>query len=218
MFRAILFTQWKWSRVGLAIATVTSFALPLLSVQAPNLPASLRIEAAWVLDAVEAWSRWYPALAAGLGLLLASSAWAADHRGKHVYALSLPIPRWQFALNRVAAGALLLLAPLVGFWLGAIIAAGTTELPAGLRSYPHALAIRFGLASLLSYAVFSAISAATARTAGYVLAAIGGVIWVQVMLGAAGSEINVLGEIFDRIAIWPGPLDVFTGRWTLIDV
>lgn len=218
MFRAVLFTQWKWSRVAVAVGAVTAFALPLLTVRRAGLPGLTRFDTVWVLDAVEQWSMWYPSLAAALGLLVATSAWAADHRGKHVYALSLPVPRWYFALIRFAAGAVLLAAPLVMFWIGAMIAAAAAELAPGLHTYPHALAVRFALATFLAYGVFSAVSAGTARTAGYALAATGALVWVQVMLAVAGSEVSLLELIFDRIAIWPGPLDVFTGRWTLIDV
>lgn len=71
---------------------------------------------------------------------------------------------------------------------------------------------------LVAYAVFFAISAGTTRTAGYILAVIGGVVVVQVLAAVADLEVQLLQAIMDRILIWPGPLEIFTGRWMLIDV
>jgi len=128
------------------------------------------------------------------------------------------VPRARFALMRFGAGAVLLAAPMVALWIGAIFAGAAAELPPGLRSYPHALAVRFMLATAMAYAVFSAISAGTPRTAGYVLAVIGLLVWLQVMLAVAGSDVRLLDMLFERLTIWPGAFEVFTGRWTLIDV
>ena len=38
MFRAILYTQWKWCRLVILLATLAAFALPLLSVQGARGP------------------------------------------------------------------------------------------------------------------------------------------------------------------------------------
>jgi hypothetical protein len=218
MFRAILFTQWKWTRMPLALGMIAAFGLPLLSVQGTGWPGLTRYDAAWVLGAVMQWSPWYPALAAGLGLLLASTAWSADHRGRHVYALSLPVERWRFALLRFVAGGTLLAAPLVLFLAGATVAGAATHLPPGLHAYPLALTVRFALAALLAYAIFSAISAGTARFAGYVLLLVGLVVGLHLVLAMADVHGNVFGSLFDRLTVWPGPFEVFTGRWMLIDV
>ena len=218
MFRAILYTQWKWSRLVLLVGVVASFALPLLSVQQAGWPGTSRFDAMQILGGVQSWSVWYPSLAAGLGLMLATTAWGADHRTGHVYALSLPVPRWHFAVLRFGAGVTLLAAPLAAFWIGSMLAAAAVQLPPGLHAYPHALAVRFALAVFMAYALFSAISAGTARAAGYVLGVIGALVWIQVMLNVAGSDLSLVEAVFDRLAIWPGPLEVFTGRWTLIDV
>ena len=218
MFRAILFTQWRWARLPLALATIAAFGLPLLSVQGTGWPSLTRYDAAWVLGAVMQWSVWYPALAAGLGLLLATTAWASDHRGRHVYALSLPVKRWRFALLRFAAGAALLAAPLALFLAGATLAGAATRLPPGLHAYPVALTVRFALATLMAYAIFSAISAGTPRVAGYVLLVVGLVVGLHLVLSMAGLQTNLFQSLFDRLTIWPGPFEVFTGRWMLIDV
>ena len=96
MFRVILMAQWKWTRLLLLPAVVVGFALPILSVQ--HLESS---NASWnVIREAAAWSVWFAALAGALGLLVATSAWLSDHRGGHVYALSLPVKRWRYVLLR----------------------------------------------------------------------------------------------------------------------
>ena len=103
MFRMILFTQWKWSRLTLLPLVVAAFALPLLSVQGAGNPQTTPWEARQLLNALQSWGVGYPVLATMIALFMAMTAWSADHRGRHVYALSLPIPRWHYALQRFGA-------------------------------------------------------------------------------------------------------------------
>lgn len=218
MFRMILFTQWKWSRLALLLGVLAAFVLPILSVQRAGDPERHAFIARELLAAVESWSVLYPALAAGIALVLALSAWGPDHRGRHVYALSLPIPRWHYALQRYGAGIVLLAAPALALWLGALLAVGTASIPDGLHVYPGALALRFALALAVAYSVFFAITAGTTRTAGFVLAGIGAIVTVQVLLLAAGFKVDLVPFISDHVLLWPGPLEIFSGRWMLIDV
>lgn len=218
MFRMLLFTQWKWSRLTVLLGVLAAFALPLLSVQQAGNADHSFWEARRLLASVEAWSVLYPALATAIALLIALAAWNADHRGRHVYALSLPLPRWHYALQRFGAGIVLLAVPALALWLGALLASGTAILPAGLHTYPGALALRFALALAVAYAVFFAITAGTTRTAGFVLGIVGGVVVVQVLAAAAGIELNLIPFLGDRLLLWPGPLEIFSGRWMLIDV
>jgi hypothetical protein len=218
MFRMILFTQWKWSRLTVLLGVLAAFALPLLSVQQAGAGDRSAWEARMLLGSVQSWSVLYPALATVIALMIALAAWSADHRGRHVYALSLPLPRWHYALQRFGAGIVLLAAPALALWLGALLASGTVAVPAGLHTYPVALALRFALALAVAYAVFFAITAGTTRTAGYVLAILGGIVVVQVLASAAGMELNLIPFLSDRLLLWPGPLEIFSGRWMLIDV
>jgi hypothetical protein len=218
MFRMILFTQWKWSRLILLPLVVAAFALPLLSVQRAGTPQTTPWEARLMLNTIQAWGVGYPVLATTIALFMAMTAWSADHRGRHVYALSLPIPRWHYALQRFGAGAILLGAVAIALWLGALVAAGTATIPAGLHAYPTAIAVRFALALFVAYSVFFAITAGTTRTAGYVLAILGGLIVAQVLAAAAGLDIRLIPFVGDRLILWPGPLEIFSGRWMLIDV
>jgi hypothetical protein len=171
-----------------------------------------------VLAELRSWSVLYPVLAAALGLLAAVAAWAPDHRGGHVHALSLPVPRWRYVLMRFAAGLTLLSGPVVALSVGAVLATGAAATPPGLHGYPVALALRFTLAVVVAFALFFAISAGTARTAGAILGALGALVLVQVLASAAGVEVNVLGALQSLVLDWPGPLGVFTGRWMLLDV
>jgi len=218
MFRVILYSQWKWSRLIVAFGTVAGIALPILSVRAAGADDSGPLRAASVLAGMRSWSVLYPVLAAALGLLIAVAAWAPDHRGSHVHALSLPVPRWRYVLMRFAAGLTLLAAPVVALLVGALLATGTAAIPPGLQGYPVALALRFSLAVFVAFALFFAVSAGTARTAGAILGVIATLAVVQVLASAAGVDVDLFGRLQVLVLNWPGPLAVFTGRWMLLDV
>ena len=222
MFNAILYTQWKWSRLLVLAAAVAGFALPILSVQGMAvlhpMGAEATSSASSILELAESRSIWFAALSAAVGLLLATVIWRPDHMGCHQYTLSLPISRSRFVLLRFSAGALLLAVPITCFAFGALLASASLALPPGLQTYPFALSIRFALAALVAYSIFFAISAATAKTASYTLAAVGGLASAHVLLRVAGVDVDLLGVLLERASYWPGPGEIFTGRWTLIDV
>lgn len=218
MFPVILYTQWKWSRLIVVLGSIAGFALPVVSVQGAASAGHSALEAGELLRAVQSWGALYPVLAAALGLLVAITTWAPDHRGRHVHALSLPVPRWRYVLLRFGGGVALLLAPILTVLAGTLLATWTATIPAGLQGYPVALAVRFGLAVLVAYAVFFAVSAGTARTAGIILALIGGVALVQIIANVANVDLDMFGKLQVAVLNWPGPLAIFTGRWMLIDV
>jgi hypothetical protein len=136
---------------------------------------------------------------------------------KHVYALSLPIPRWQYALTRFSAGLVLLTLPVLALLAGAEVVAHSASVPAALHAYPIALTLRFAFAALVAYAIFFAISSATPRTAGYILGAVALILVAQILV-PAGSKVNLFGYLSDALLATPGLLAVFSGRWMLIDV
>ncbi len=218
MFRAILYTQWKWSRLPVALLSVAAFMVPLLAVQGARMPAGEPTHPGELLGYVRAVGVFFPILAGLSGLLVGVSAWAADHRERHVYALSLPLPRWHFALLRLGAGLVLLLGPILAVWIGSQVAATVIELPQGLRSYPHLVTLRFSLCALVAFTCFFAISAGTSRTAAIILGSLLAIVAIQMMLEAVGVHLDILGWLGNRLFVWPGPLDIFTGRWMLIDV
>lgn len=218
MFRMLLYAQWKWSRIVVMVGTAMAFFLPIVSVQGAAGNADSPVKPLELLFLVQSWGVLYPVLAAGLGLLVAMAIWAPDHRGRHVHALSLPLARWRYVLLRFLAGLVLLTPPMLGLLIGALLATHLTSIPAGLQGYPVAIALRFGLAILVAYATFFAVSAGTTRTAGIILAAIGGLIAIQVLATAANLSLDLLTPLQAVLLTWPGPLAIFTGRWMLIDV
>lgn len=218
MFQVILYAQWKWSRLIVVLGTVAGFALPIVSLQGAAQADRNPLQAEALLRAVQSWGTLYPVLAAALGLLVAIATWAPDHRGRHVYALSLPLPRWRYVLLRFASGVTVLAGPIVAVLISALLATSLATIPPGLQGYPLALGLRFAMAVLVAYAMFFAVSAGTARTAGIILGVIGAVIVVQIIAGVANVELNPLGNLQLVILNWPGPLAVFTGRWMLVDV
>lgn len=218
MFRAMLGLQWKWARIVVIAAAVFGFAIPLLAVQGATDSSGDPRTVSQLLVTIQSVGVFFPLLAAASGLLLAISAWAADHAGRHVYALSLPVPRWRLVLLRYGAGLLLLLAPVAGVWVGSLVAVAGAEIPQGLHVYPHLITLRFILCALVAFSVFFAISAGTSRTAGVILICLLSVVILQLVFSALNVEFNLLAWIINRLFIWPGPLEIYTGRWSLIDV
>lgn len=217
MWRIILYSQWKWSRAWLLPVTVVGFAIPYFMLRV-GYESERYWDAAGLLEQVAMWGKAYPALAAGLGLLVGATAWIHDHRGSHVYALVLPTPRWYYVLLRYSAGLVLLLPVIVAVLLGTVSATMFTTLPPGIYAYPVQLTARFVLAALLAYSLFFTIASGTQKAAGIVLGLVGIVVTSQLLAGIAGADLNVLESTFDRITIWPGPLEVFVGRWMLVDL
>jgi len=217
-FRAVLYTQWKWSRLVIVLGTIAALAIPVISIQGAARADRGALEAQELLRAVQSWGTLYPLLATALGLLVAVAAWAADHRGRHIHALTLPLPRWQYVLLRFGAGMLLLSFPIIAVLLGATLAALSATLPPGLHAYPIALAVRFAFAVVVAFAVFFAVSSGTARTAGIILGVIAAVILAQVIVSMTGIDFDLFGQLQVLLLAGPGPLAVFTGRWMLVDV
>ena len=227
MYQPMLFLHWKQIKVALIPFVVAAFALPLLSVQGMGAPGELdSATAAYVILASnQAWLPLFPLLAGAIGVTLALSSWNWDHQLNHVYALSLPLPRWEFAMLKMGAGAALATLPAMAFFAGVHLAAASVTLPSGLHAYPNALALRFFLSILLSYAAFFALAAGTVKTTVTVVAGL----FVFLLLGASLNTFlanfftyfqhtNVVQAVIDLATSSHGPLEVFVGAWTLIDV
>src|SRR2546430_2874262 len=195
MFCVMLYSQWKWTRLIVALGSIAAFALPLVSVQGAARADSNPLQAGELLQAVQSWGTLYPVLAAALGLLVAIATWAPDHRGRHVHALSLPLARWRYVLLRFGAGTTLLAAPVIAVSAGALLATWSATIPAGLQGYPVALAIRFALAVLVAYAVFFAVSAGPARTPRIILRLLGSVILFPIIARGAALEADSLRQM-----------------------
>lgn len=214
VWRAVLETQWKWTR-GLAfIGVVIGFALPLLSLRTAT---DARTPAGFILT-MQAWGVAYAITAGALGLMTAIAAWAYDHRLRHVYALALPIARWRYVLLRFSSGLTTLAFPVLAVLIASEIVAHNASIPAMLHAYPVALTLRFAFATLVAYSLFFAISSATGRTAAYFLGAIAVVVLSQILLSSASVHVNLISRAMDVVFAAPGLLAVFGGRWMLVDV
>jgi hypothetical protein len=136
-----------------------------------------------------------------------------------VYALSLPLPRWQFVLWRFAASATLLAAPVAALSLGAVIASLVARLPAGIHAYPGQLTARFALAALLCLSIFFSIAIATKRAVLLVLGGLGVILLGDLLVNTlADTSFSITALMFRGLTEWPGPLAILMGRWALFDV
>ena len=119
----------------------------------------------------------------------------------------------------------------VGSWLECedlcVPGEGTASLtlPAGLHAYPNALAFRFFLSVLVSYAVLFAMAAGTVRTTLVIVTALLAFMIVGGSLNGYLSrqfevfqQVNVVEAFFRTLLSRNGPLEVFSGSWLLIDV
>jgi hypothetical protein len=228
MYQPMLFLHWKQIKVALIPLVLAAFALPLLSVQGLGGLAGFPEEAIgayqFMMNAAF-WAPVFPLLAGVTGITLALSAWNWDHQLNHVYALSLPIPRWRYATLKMGAGVTLAMLPGLAFWAGALVASASVTLPAGLHAYPTALALRFFLSVLVSYAVLFAMAAGTVRTTLVIVTAL----LVFMIVGGSLNgylsrqfevfqQVNVVEAFFRTLLSRNGPLEVFSGSWLLIDV
>src|SRR5438034_6490238 len=132
MFHVMLYSQWKWTRLIVALGSIAAFALPIVSVQGAARADASPLQAGELLRAVQSWGSLYPVLAAALGLLVAIATWAPDHRGRHVHALSLPLPRWRYVLLRFGSGMTVLAGPIFAVLMGALLATALATMPPGL--------------------------------------------------------------------------------------
>lgn len=213
MYRMILFTQWKWTRAVVLIATILGFAIPLASLQT----ASSARSAADFVARMQQFGIWYALLAAGVGLLVALTAWAHDQRGRHVYALILPVSRARYVMMRLAAGLSFLLPPAIAILLGALFVTLFGAIPAGLTAYPLALTLRFFFAACVAYVMFFAVASATQKTAGIILGVVATILLAQYVLSLAGPEIELTQRVIELLFAQPGVFSIFSGRWSLVD-
>ena len=222
MFKALMKVQWKWTRVTVLVATIIGFAIPLASVRMFDprgyMPDAVRISPGYVIREMQQAGVLYAFLAGAVGLFVAFIAWNADHKGRHIYALSLPVSRARYALMRFGAGSLFLLVPAAGVLIGCLVAVAIMDIPPGMHAYPLQVAIRFALASFVAFAIFFAAAASSQKAAASVLVAIAGFFLLAAIISAMDTNVDLIGTAAKFIFAEPGMLSIFTGRWMLIDV
>lgn len=228
MFRTLLFYQWKTARWAVLMLAPLCLGLPILVMRfATAIMSDQRYgsDAYDMIGMAQVWAPSFPLLAAVTGAAFGLTAWTWDHSSNHVYALSLPMPRWEYVLLKMAAGALLLAIPIGATMVGAIVATTITSIPEGIQAYPIAFAGRFLMGASLIYAITFALAAGTIKTTvrifvGVMLVMVFGTLFV----GFLKTTMNLEGlqtplEILsDALLNWPGPFNVFGGSWMLIDV
>ena len=218
MFRAMLFTQWKWTRAVLLPLVIATFAVPVYSVNQFSDVSISRWQVSSMLASMQAWGLGYMFASVFIGLFVASAAWTFDVRLKHVYALSLPIPRWHYLLLRYAAGSLILLVPAFFLWMGGLVATASSAIPVGLHAYPTALAIRFLLATFISYSIIFSASTVPKKIGIGIAIAFGVLILFDATIDYATGNSRLISGLFEWAVRWPGFMEVYAGRWMLIDV
>jgi hypothetical protein len=228
MLREMINLHWKAGRWAVLLLVPACFGLPLLvsrfaSESARDLEPSF--VASSMIYGGQVWAPVFPLIAGLAGVAFALTAWTWDHKGNHIYALALPLPRWEYALLKFVAGAALLVLPVIALYAGALIGSALLDTPEGLRTYPVALGTRFLLATVVSYAIMFALAAGTVKTTMRLLIALvlflvvgslaGGFIQTIFGLETAFSPFRLVETALLR---WPGPFHVFGGNWMLIDV
>ena len=218
MFGQILYAQWKWSRLTILPCVFACFAIPILSVRVWSSANADVWGPGLLLGRMDDWQPWYPMLSATVGIVVAITAWLYDHNGKHVYALSLPLPRWYYALLKLGAGAVLLTPAIIAVLAGGLVATTFASIPDGLNAYPMALTIRFAITAAVVFSCVFAMAAGTNRTAGIVIGIFSALILVELVLVSFGISESFIEVVFEYLFIPPGPLSVFAGPWMLIGV
>ncbi|MHB1096444.1 MAG: hypothetical protein ACYC3F_09735 [Gemmatimonadaceae bacterium] len=220
MFRAVLYTQWKWSRPAILLAVLVAGYIPVAALRSMPYKSADTYYIPMLYQSITAASMYYQWLALFVAVIVAISAWQADGQRQHVYALSLPVPRWRFVLLRFGAGAALLgvVAAAVGLFGG--VAAAIAPLPPMLHAYPIGLAVRFWLGSLIPFGLIFALLVSNPRRVRLVVAGVATIIVVDMALATIGviEKPVVFGTIVDAIYSGRGPLAAFLSKWMLVDV
>jgi hypothetical protein len=216
MLKEMIRIQWKACRHIVVALAVAAFALPIVSVRVGWKGAGANFPR--FLMELQLWGWFYPGLAAIAAVALGIAIWTSDRRGHHLYAMLLPVPRWRYVLLRYLAGLVLLVPIVLGLWIGAQLATASLTLPPGLRSFPHALAVKFALALILLFGFAFAASAASRRALGIALRFTGLFLAVHVAVILLSPTRNLLWTVVTALATWPGPFTILGGRWMLIDV
>ena len=216
MFRAVLMTQWRWTRNAFVMVAVAVIAMPLWSVGLIEGSGVTEMEIRQVLSRMEFTGFLYGMMAFITGMIAAGGAWNSDSTSNYVYAMTLPLPRWHFVMLRFGAGALILLSAALAVWVGALVATTIAALPPTLHAYPSAIALRFLLASLVAYSLGFAILVKGRGPVMWLLGALGAATAIALM--AAAENVEMARPLGDLLVGSRGVFGIFTGSWMLIDV
>lgn len=217
MYRAILWTQWRASRMVVLLLAALAFVVPVLSMNTAG-PTTGPWHAWDLLSASMRWSASYPVVALLAAVILAAGAWRPDHRTRHVYALTLPIRRSRYLLLRYGAGLTLLLGIGVALLAGATVAALRVHVAEPLQAYPMGLTLRFCMAGLVAYTLLFAVNGITPKAARMLAALLLLLIIASLVADLLGIGWNPMEKAMDALLSPYSPLSIFRARWMLIDV
>ena len=220
MFRAVLYTQWKWARPVLLLAVLVAGYIPVDALRTMPYTSAGGYYVPALYRSIEGASTLYQVLALALAVVVAISAWHADAQRQHVYALSLPVPRWRFVLLRFGAGAVLLGAVAFAVGLFGGIAAALAPLPPMLHAYPAGLALRFWLGTMVPFAIIFALLASNPRHVRWLVTAVVTVVLVDLLLASFGVTDRelIINWVPEGLYSGRGPLAAFLSKWMLVDV
>ena len=220
MFRAVLYSQWKWTRPVILLAVLVAGYIPVEALRAMPYKTSGTYHIPSLYYGLVGASTYYQWLALAVAVVVAIASWQADAHRQHVYALSLPVPRWQFVLLRFGAGATLLGVVAVAVGLFGGVAAAIAPLPPMLHAYPVGLAIRFWLGALVPFGIIFALLVSNPKRVRIVVVAFATIVAVDMALAAMGTTEKplILGTILDAVYADRGPLAAFLSKWMLVDV
>lgn len=219
MLAAMIRTQWRSARgVLLILALVVAF-LPFQLLQASE-GASGVYSVGDLVSRSAMFSVFYQMTALVAGLILAFSCWQPDLATRHVYALSLPVPRWRYVLSRFAAGLALHLPVAITLAIAAGIACALAPIPPVLHAYPVSLALRWLLGAAVVFSIIFALLTLSVRMSRIVVIVLLGLLVADLTLVAVGVTQSPV--IFDTLTSLvrsdSGPAGGFMMRWMLLDV
>ncbi len=213
MFRVTLAAQARYLAPVLALAVVVAALIPLLTVQ--GVDEQVRWwggRAELLLEQSRLFAPVYPAVALSFGIFFAAANWLPDVWTRWVYVFTLPVSRSRVALLRLAAGIVLMTPAVLALWIAGMVGARVASLPSVVEAHPGALALRFGAATLVSYALTSLLVLMGRRVWYLGLALI-----VLVVVQGFGVHFGV--SLTDILFLHPlSPLHVFAGQWLFLDV
>ena len=218
MLAAMLRVQWTRVRAPTVLVAVLLFVLPLVIVRLGAAGEADMVNIGAWLRAAATIGRAFPIAALLIGLYLGVAAWQDDTRGRHVYALTLPLSRELYVVYRFLAGAAPILVLVVALGAGSLLASSLVHLPSGIHAYPLALTVRWMLAAVVCYALFFAIGSATRRAALIVLGVFVGILVAELAVAAMELELDIIGTAYSLLTTPPGPLSMLLGNWSLFDV
>jgi hypothetical protein len=220
MFRAVFYTQWKWTRPAILLAVLVAGYIPVEALRTMPYKDAGTYHIPSLVSSIGGASVGYQLLALAVAVVVAIASWQADAHRQHVYALSLPIARWKFVLLRFGAGAALLGIVALAVALFGGVAAALAPLPPMLHAYPIGLAFRFWLGSLIPFGLIFALLASNPKKVRLVVAGLATLVAVDFLLSAFGvTETPVMVRWLVESMYSPhGPLTAFLSKWMLVDV